>query len=179
MTPVRIVGMGSALGADQAGWLASEALETLKFPTRFACGLVRVDKCITPAFLPSMIAGASFVILIDALDEPEGGPALRRLELEGIEPDSQHDSCHGFSPVVALELARALAPYPFKTIIYGLSLAESLKRGLNCDPRTVVETQLPALCRMIEKDILRFIGPCTYPRLAKPDLPRVYPVPAI
>ena len=165
MTPVRIVGLGSALGADQAGWLVSEALETLRFPTRFAHGLVSVDKCVTPAFLPSMIAGATFVILIDALDESEKGPVLRRLELEEIETDSHHDSCHGFSPVIALELARMLVPYPFKTITYGVSLAESLRMGLSYDPRGVVESRLPALCCMLEKDILRFLGPSTYPRL--------------
>ncbi len=173
MTPVRIVGLGSALGADQAGWLVSEALETLRFPTRFALGLVSIDKCITPAFLPRMIAGATFVILIDALDEPEGGPVLRRLELEEIATDSHYDSCHGFSPVIALELARALAPHPFKTITYGLSLAESLKKGLSCDSRALVNSRLPALCHMLEQDIHRFLGPSTYPRLIKPDLPRV------
>ena len=45
MTPVRVLGIGSPFGDDQAGWLAIEALEKEKILEQFPKNFVFMTSC--------------------------------------------------------------------------------------------------------------------------------------
>ena len=64
--PVRLIAMGSALGADQIGWMAVRRLDmagiTALHPERF----LEIDICPSPALLVTQCFSARALILLDA-----------------------------------------------------------------------------------------------------------------
>ncbi len=158
MTPVCIIGLGSALGADQAGWLVAQRLEELKFSQRFPDGVVSVARCASPAELPGLISSARLAIMIDALDVNADQQPLRRLEMEELQSHSQSFSSHGLDIINALELAQLLAPQPLEIVLYGLALKKSLDEHPLYNPFSEVRTLLPDLYRTLEDDVRKFLS---------------------
>ena len=117
---VRVLGIGSPSGDDQAGWLVVDALTALGV---HASDDVVIDKLDRPGVqLISLLDHAGWVILIDAMqsDDPPGHvqcfdrkdwPAYR----EGL-------SSHGLGVPDALLLARELGKLPARLDLYGIAI---------------------------------------------------------
>ncbi|PKO64268.1 MAG: hypothetical protein CVU23_08790 [Betaproteobacteria bacterium HGW-Betaproteobacteria-17] len=117
MSRVRILGIGSPSGDDQAGWLVVEALR--------ACGLVEVDieKLDRPgANLISLLDGAAWVILVDAMQGSGQPGRIRRFDRKDWPAYGHGLSSHGFGVLDALSLAQALGSLPPRLDLYGIEM---------------------------------------------------------
>ena len=120
MSTIRILGIGSPSGGDQAGWLTVDALR--------ATGVgdideVFIDKLDRPgANLISLLEHASRVILIDAMQS--NGPIGRIQRFDQMDwPDYRQGlSSHGFGVLDALSLARELGSLPARLDLYGIEI---------------------------------------------------------
>ena len=121
MSRVRILGIGSPSGDDQAGWLTVDAL--------LAAGLdgIEVEKLDRPgASLIFLLENASRVILIDAMQGD--GPVGEILRFDQKDWPGYCDglSSHGFGVLAALTLARELGSLPPWLDLYGIGIGPVL-----------------------------------------------------
>jgi len=101
MSRVRILGIGSPTGDDQAGWLTVDAL--------LAAGLDEVDikKLDRPgANLIPLLENASRVILIDAMQGGSRAGEIQRFDQKDWPGYCNGLSSHGFGVLAALTLAQ-------------------------------------------------------------------------
>jgi len=117
MSRVRVLGIGSPAGDDQAGWLAVEALQGVGVD---ACKLDRPG-----ANLVSQLAGVDHVILIDAMQGGGAPGQVRRFERDDWRGYGQGLSTHGFGVLDALALAEALGSLPPRMDLYGIEIASA------------------------------------------------------
>lgn len=115
MSRLRILGVGSPAGDDQAGWLAVDALRGAGLD---ACKLDRPG-----ANLVSLLNGVDHVILIDAMQGGGAPGQLRRFERNDWRGYGQGLSSHGFGVLDALSLAEALGCLPERLDLYGIEIA--------------------------------------------------------
>lgn len=119
--PVRILGIGSPSGDDQAGWLTVDALR--------AAGLDEIDieKLDRPgANLIPQLENASRVILIDAMQGNVRVGEIQHFDQKDW-PDYGHGlSSHGFGVLAALSLARELGSLPPRLDLYGIGIGPVL-----------------------------------------------------
>lgn len=120
---VRILGIGSPSGDDQAGWLTVDALLAESVHTG---GEVIIDKLDRPgAQLISLLGDAAWVILIDAMQSDD---AVGRIRHFGVEdwPAYHHGlSSHGLGVLDALALARELGSLPARLDLYGIEIGSA------------------------------------------------------
>lgn len=125
MTPVRILGIGSPFGDDQAGWRVIEALERSKLLNEFVGGEVSTHSCDRPGSrLLESLRGAAFAIVIDAVQAGSAPGTVHRLDAWGIADDPRLLSSHGFGLASALALGEALGELPDEVIVYGIEIGE-------------------------------------------------------
>ena len=126
MNGVRILGIGSPSGDDQAGWLVVDAL--------LASGLlggreVVVEKLDRPgANLIRLLENASRVILVDAMQGNDQVGQIRRFDQKDWPGYCHGLSSHGFGVLDALSLARELGSLPPRLDLYGIEIG-SCKPG--------------------------------------------------
>jgi len=123
MSRVRILGIGSPSGDDQAGWLAVDAL--------LACGMqakgeIVIEKLDRPgAGLIAQLDDAAWVILIDAMQSDSQPGRIRRFDRKDW-PTYEHGlSSHGFGVLGALALARELGSLPSRLDLYGIEIGSA------------------------------------------------------
>jgi len=125
---VRILGIGSPSGDDQAGWLTVDALADHGV---YAGDELVIDKLDRPgAHLISLLENADWVILVDAMQS--GGPPgrIQRFD-QNAWPDYMHGlSSHGLGVLDALLLARELGSLPSRIDLYGIEI-DSASPGEN------------------------------------------------
>lgn len=117
MSRVRILGIGSPAGDDQAGWLVVDVLQ--------AAGLedVEIDKLDRPgASLIPLLADVSHLILIDAMRSDGQAGDIRRFDQEDWPAYGQGLSSHGVGVLDALLLARELDALPARIELYGIEI---------------------------------------------------------
>jgi hydrogenase maturation protease len=120
---VRILGIGSPSGDDQAGWLTVDAL--------LASGVQRsgervIDKLDRPgANLIPLLENTSWVILVDAMQG--GGPAgrIQRFGRKDWPDYCRGLSSHGLGVLDALSLAQALGSLPARLDLYGIEIGSA------------------------------------------------------
>lgn len=117
MSRVRILGIGSPAGDDQAGWLVVDALQDARQEG------VDLDKLDRPgASLIPLFAGVSRLILIDAMRAGGQAGDIRRFASEDWPAYGQGLSSHGFGVLDALLLARELDALPARVDLYGIEI---------------------------------------------------------
>lgn len=123
MNRLRILGVGSPWGDDQAGWLTIDAL--LAHGVRAGGGIV-IRKLDRPgARLISLLENASWVILIDAMQSDDRPGRIRRFNRQDW-PGYRHGlSSHGFGVLDALALAQAMACLPARLDLYGIEIGST------------------------------------------------------
>lgn len=119
---VRVIGVGSPSGDDQAGWLVIDALRALGAEALGGVSLVKVDR--PGAALLAQWSSADYVILVDAMRS--GGPPghVRHVSGSAWREHVQGLSSHGFGVLEALSLAAALGTLPSRLDLYGIEAVE-------------------------------------------------------
>ncbi|WP_018077155.1 hydrogenase maturation protease [Thiobacillus denitrificans] len=147
MSGVRILGIGSPSGDDQAGWLVVDAL--------LAGGLddIDIDKLDRPgASLIPMLENAAWVILIDAMQGSGRVGGIQRFDRKDW-PDYRHGlSSHGFGVLAALSLARELGSLPPRLDLYGIEIGST---NPGEDAAAVIAAAAQQLARRIADELPR------------------------
>lgn len=124
MSRVRIFGIGSPSGDDQAGWLVVDAL--LETAIRADAGIV-IEKLDRPgASLISRMEGAEWIVVIDAMQSGGMPGRIQRFDWNGVSAYRQGLSSHGFGVLAALTLARELGCLPSRLDLYGIEIVSAL-----------------------------------------------------
>ncbi len=132
MKPIRILGIGSPSGDDQAGWLTVDALLGTGVQAR---DRVIIDKLDRPgASLTTQMEDAAWLILIDAMQAGGDVGRIRHFGQQDWMQYGQGLSSHGFGVLDALALACALGSLPPRIDLYGIEIA-SADPGLPPDNR--------------------------------------------
>jgi len=117
---VRILGIGSPLGDDQAGWLTVDALQAA------GLGGVVIEKLDRPgANLIPLLEGTPWVILVDAMQSGGQPGWVRRFDREDWPRYSSGLSSHGFGVLDALTLAQSLGSLPPRLDLYGIEIGSA------------------------------------------------------
>ncbi len=120
MSPVRILGIGSPLGDDQAGWLVVDALLAAGV---HASGGIAIEKLDRPgANLIPLLGDAAWVILIDAIQSNSPVGCIRHLGADDWPAYGRGLSSHGFGVLDSLSLARELGSLPPRLDLYGIEI---------------------------------------------------------
>ena len=155
--PVRVVGLGSALGADQIGWLAVHQLETTGFKERYPANLVDVDICRSPVLLTMQCSSAQALVLVDAYysDDPPG--SVRLFALEDLESVHRPSSSHGLDIRQALELHTVLEKHQLPLSIIGISVGRKEAGTKAQSASAILEVAFPALVKAIDAEIVNSV----------------------
>jgi hydrogenase maturation protease len=146
---VRIIGIGSPSGDDQAGWLVVDALaaraDLAQRPD------LRIEKLDRPgAALVERLGDADHAILIDAVQSGAAPGTLHRLR-EGEWAGWRGGlSSHGFGVFDALALAQALQALPPRLDVYGIEIASAEPGTL---PGAAVWTAVARLAEVLQRGI--------------------------
>ena len=131
MSGVRILGIGSPSGDDQAGWLTVDAL--LASGACAAGGGILIQKLDRPGSgLIPLMDGASRVILIDAMQSNGPIGRIQRFDTDDWPAYSKGLSSHGFGVLDALALAQALGNLPPRMDLYGIGIGEAIPCDTPC-----------------------------------------------
>jgi hydrogenase maturation protease len=114
--PVRVVGIGSAWGADRVGWDVAERLAAALPPD------LEVARCDSPAALLGLLEGAQRAVLVDAVVTGAApGTVGRWAGREVLEPRAAWSS-HGLDVAGMLALGEALGALPAELVLYGIEV---------------------------------------------------------
>jgi hydrogenase maturation protease len=126
---IRVVGIGSPFGDDQAGW---QVVERLRGRLPAGVELLALDR--PGAALVNRMRDADWFILVDAL-EPRGTPGrVCRVDPEAL-PPGRRLSSHELALDETLRLADALGCRPPRLDVYGIEIA-GLESDAPCDAVT-------------------------------------------
>lgn len=120
MSRVRILGIGSPSGDDQAGWLTVDALA--------ACGVhadrdLAIEKLDRPGAHLISLLDADWVILVDAMQSGDRPGRIQRFDQNAWQGYAHGLSSHGLGVLDALSLARELGTLPPRIDLYGIEIA--------------------------------------------------------
>ena len=160
MSRIRILGVGSPSGDDQAGWLVIDALSNSGLRTG---GDLHIEKLDRPGVsLIPLLAQADWVILIDAmvssaLPKAPGESRARAGQIRHFDkqswPDYHHGlSSHGLGVLESLSLARELGELPARMDVYGIE-AERVQTG--CPAGETVQASAQRLAAHIAGELSR------------------------
>lgn len=123
MKPVRILGIGSPSGDDQAGWLVIDALHALGCANGMGVVTGKLDR--PGAGLVALLDDAEHAILVDAMQSGSSPGTLHCFNpADGPLPVAELSS-HGFGVLAALALAQALGSLPPRVEVYGIEIASA------------------------------------------------------
>ena len=134
----RVICLGSYQGSDVVAWLLADALGARSE----LLGGFDVVRCASPALMPSLCAGTTALVVIDATPDLAPGCVRRLSEAELAE--RPRCSSHGVDLITALGVARALGDLPVRTAILGLGVDDR-------EPQQLVREYLPAVLAELEK----------------------------
>lgn len=124
MSRVRILGIGSPSGDDQAGWLTVDALLASRINTGSE---IAIDKLDRPGVnLIAMLENTTWVILIDAMQSNGQIGQIRHFDQQDWSRYGQGLSSHGLGVIEALTLARELGCLPSRLDLYGIEVGTVL-----------------------------------------------------
>jgi len=155
VTPVRIIGIGSPHGADQAGWLVADALQRSELPARLPAGTVSFSQCLFPAQLWQLVAGCDLAILIDAVCAEPG--TVVEVDSGDLPHRKELHSTHGIGVGEALALIPALTDQPPRVVLIGVGV--DAEDG-GCSMEDVNRT-LPRVRELMEAPLREFLQTAT------------------
>lgn len=144
---IRIFGIGSPLGDDQAGWLTIDAL--------LARGMggdeMVIEKLDRPgANLIPLLDDAGWVILVDAMRSGNQPGCIKRFDARDWPAYGRGLSSHGLGVLDALLLARALGGLPPRLDLYGIEIGPA---GPGDKVGNAVQAAIRRLARHIAADL--------------------------
>lgn len=146
-TPVRriqVIGIGSGIGLDEAGWRLVQRLADMNPATAFPGLDLRFDNCTIPAQLPTTAGDTDVLVLIDAMQGARG--AVRRIDPRDLEGAGPGCSSHGVDVAQALTLLPLVRPHLTDIRIYGIGIGETTEAPAASDElERIVDQALPVL----------------------------------
>ncbi|MEJ2620871.1 MAG: hydrogenase maturation protease [Candidatus Thiodiazotropha sp.] len=136
---IRIIGVGSPFGGDQAGWLAIDHLQSCQFA---GCELIKLDR--PGSGLLSYLQDVDQVVVIDALISSGQAGGVKRLEREELAQCQELTSSHGFGVADALALADQLGELPPRISLLGIHTGED-QNGVPVLDKVSLERQIQTL----------------------------------
>ncbi|GEM_PF-2072548 len=158
---IHILGVGSALGADQLGILAVHALDAAAFRERHPDRRIDIDVCLSPALLAAQCTSGQPLILLDAYCSDEPPATVRRISIEELETVQRPASSHGFDIRQALALSQVLNGENPPVSVIGICVGAT-PGAIDCPaPGVILNRALPALLRTIDHTIRHWppVGP--------------------
>ncbi len=122
MSRVRILGIGSPSGDDQAGWLTVDALRDAGVSDNDQVFIEKLDR--PGANLIALLENAAWVIVVDATHSNSQIGRVQRFGQEDWPDYQQGLSSHGLGVIDALKLACELGCLPAKLDLYGIEIGE-------------------------------------------------------
>lgn len=126
MKYIRIIGIGSPFGDDQAGWRVIEYLQQQEKNIQESIQKkIHLHRCDRPYFnLLELLHVDQETIIIDAMKMGIEIGLWRQLTFNDLKNhSSKHISTHGFGIIEALEFAKFFEQLPRKIQIYGIEIA--------------------------------------------------------
>jgi len=155
MTPVRIIGIGSGHGTDQAGWLVAEALQRSGFTEGLPEGVVSFAQCRFPAQLWQLLEGCDLAILIDAMSAAPD--TVTEVDSEDLVHSKELHSTHGIGVGEALALVPVLTDKPPGIVLIGIGV--DAEEGV-CSADDV-NRALPGVLELIDGRLREFLQTST------------------
>ena len=150
---VHIIGIGSAQGADGAGWAAIDALQRQDLAGRYPAGTVSLHQCRAPAGLYPLLAGSRCAILIDAV--PGASGTLQLLTAAQLQNRGEFASVHAIGIGEMLALIEVLEAPPPRVTLLGIGVTPGLSATT---PDKLVEPLLPDLSRRIDNSVREYLA---------------------
>ncbi|OEH47200.1 hypothetical protein lpari_01800 [Legionella parisiensis] len=123
MNLIKILGIGSPFGDDQAGW---KVIETLKQQIVLPSEIIQhvmIESYDRPGIrLLELINDAHTVFLIDAIKSNKGIGTIHQFKKDDIIAPGNQFSTHDLGVLQALQLASALNTLPNNIIFYGIEI---------------------------------------------------------
>ena len=123
MSRVRILGIGSPSGDDQAGWLVVDALLAAGIEGDGGIFIAKLDR--PGANLIFLLESSDHVILIDAMQGGGRAGEIQRFDQKDWAGYSHGLSSHGLGVLAALTLARELGSLPARLELYGIGIGSA------------------------------------------------------
>lgn len=123
MSRVRILGIGSPSGDDQAGWLTIDALLAAGLQCDDAMVIEKLDR--PGANLIPLLDNTAWVILVDAMQGSGPAGRIQRFDQKDWPRYTKGLSTHGFGVIDALLLARELGRLPSRIDLYGIEIGSA------------------------------------------------------
>ncbi len=121
---IYIIGVGSAFGADQVGWLVIDALQQKAVSKAMSAAAIHLLKYDRPDFsVLSSIQSADYLFIIDAVvtgNKPTG--SIMEFNLAEFTQVKKHVSTHGFNIAEILAMGGVLSSLPENIICYGVEI---------------------------------------------------------
>lgn len=124
MSRVRILGIGSPSGDDQAGWLVVDALVGCGVRTDDELVIEKLDR--PGADLIPRLEDTGWVVLVDAMRSGGQAGTIRHFGQQDWPEYGGGLSSHGFGVLDALTLARELGCLPPRLDLYGIEIGSAL-----------------------------------------------------
>jgi Ni,Fe-hydrogenase maturation factor len=106
--------------------------------------------------LPSLLAGARLVVLVDALGSIRAGE-VRCVKISELAPTGGYTS-HGFDVGQAIELVESLPDCPARITLLGIGVDVFDTGILDPLPEDFAATVIPALVPVIDSEIRQFLA---------------------
>ena len=123
MSRLRILGIGSPWGDDQAGWLVVDALRARGVEAGDDVTIEKLDR--PGAHLVSLLDSAAWIILIDAMQSGRPVGSIGHFGPSDWQAYGQGLSSHGMGVLDALALANALGTLPPRLDLYGIEIGSA------------------------------------------------------
>ncbi|MDP1646419.1 MAG: hydrogenase maturation protease [Thiobacillus sp.] len=146
---MRILGIGSPSGDDQAGWLTVDALLASDLLAGREVVIKKLDR--PGAGLISLLENASWVILVDAMQSNGQVGRIRRFDQKDWPGYCHGLSSHGFGVLDALSLAQELGSLPPRLDLYGIEIG-------SVNPDEKPEENIQAAARQLANLIAAELG---------------------
>lgn len=149
MKTVRILGIGSPAGDDQAGWLVVDELRARGLADGAGVSIDKLDR--PGAGLVALLDKVEYAILVDAMRRGDTPGTIHVFSpFDGGVPEADLSS-HGFGVLAALALAQALGSLPSRVEIIGIEVAST-------EPGAAVAPAVRAAARDVAHRISAALG---------------------
>ena len=155
MNMIKILGIGSPFGDDQAGWKVAEALKQHLSQHTDIFPFIHIESHDRPgAHLIELMKGFNTVFIIDAIKSGRETGTIHRFQEENIWEFESTLSSHDISILQALQLASALNELPDNIQFYGIEIDNIVLDSILSQP---VETAIKNLVFQLKREIIETV----------------------
>ncbi len=146
MTGLRVIGVGTCHGDDQAGLAVAAALGRCQLPAR-----TQVLICLRPgADLVDAISGAEGIVIVDAMRTGSRPGTVRRIATQEV-GGGKVCSTHGIGVRDAIELAAALGRLPARLAMVGIEATDLKGDRLSPAVRVAIDRASAFVVEILEE----------------------------